>query len=112
MRSKGILKCKPTKEQLIEAANRLLNCFGDLDKWPKLSVAISKKTWYVAPVDDATGDAIRHLGKLTGAIRKDEYSLRGNEIVIEKMRERSIYEEKSLYILNLANQSYWLSTLL
>jgi hypothetical protein len=63
--------CKPTKEQLIEAANRLLNCFENLNRWPKLSVAISKKTWYTASVNDATRDAIRHLGKLTGAIRNE-----------------------------------------
>jgi len=60
---------QPTNKQLIEAANRLLNCFENLDRWPKLSVAISGKTWYVASVDDTTRDAIRHLGKLTGAIR-------------------------------------------
>lgn len=58
-----------TKEQLIEAANRLLNCFENLDRWPKLSVVLSRKTWYVAPVNDTTRDAIRHLGKLTGAIK-------------------------------------------
>jgi len=62
---------KPTKEQLIEAACWLLNCFENIDRWPKLSVALSKKTWYVAPVDDTTRDAIRHLGKVTGAIRKE-----------------------------------------
>jgi len=61
---------QPTDEQLIKAANRLLNCFENLDRWPKLSVAISKKTWYVASVDDTTRDAIRRLGKLTGVIRK------------------------------------------
>ncbi len=27
-----------TKEQLIKAANRLLNRFENLDRWPKLSV--------------------------------------------------------------------------
>jgi len=62
---------QPTKKQLREAADRLLNCFESSDKWPKLSVAISKETWYVAPVDDTTRDAIRRLGKLTGAIRKE-----------------------------------------
>jgi len=60
-----------TKEQLIEATNRLLSCFENLDTWPKLSVAISKKTWYTAPVDDTMRDAIRHLGKLTGAIKSE-----------------------------------------
>ncbi|GAI78493.1 unnamed protein product [marine sediment metagenome] len=56
---------QPTKEQLIEAANRLLNCFENIDRWPKLSVALSKKTWYVAPVDDTMRDAIRHLEQTT-----------------------------------------------
>jgi len=60
---------QPTKEQLIEAANRLLNCFENLDGWSKSCVAIAKKTWYVASVDDTTRDAIRHLGKLTGTIK-------------------------------------------
>lgn len=68
---KGNNLMQPTKEQLIEAANRLLNCFENLDRWPKLSVAISKKTWYVAPVDDITREAIRHLGRLTGAIKSE-----------------------------------------
>ncbi len=48
---------KATKEQLIEAANRLLSCFENLDKWPKLSVAISGKTWYAGSVDDTTKKA-------------------------------------------------------
>lgn len=65
------IKTQATREQLIEAANRLLNCFENLDRWPKLSVAISKETWYVAPVDDTTRDAIRRLGKLTGTIKKE-----------------------------------------
>lgn len=60
---------QPTKKQLIEAADRLLNCFENLDRWPKLSVALSEKTWYTASVDDTMRDAIRHLGKLTGAIK-------------------------------------------
>lgn len=64
-----ITKMQATKEQLIAAANRLLNCFENLDRWPQLSVAISKKTWYVGSVDDTTRDAIRHLGKLTGVIK-------------------------------------------
>ncbi len=62
---------QPTKEQLVEAANRLLNCFENLDKWPQLSVAISGKTWYTIPVDDTTREASRHLGKLTGAIKSE-----------------------------------------
>jgi len=28
--------------------------FEDLDRWPKLSVALSKKIWCTAPVDDTT----------------------------------------------------------
>jgi len=62
---------QPTNKQLIEAANRLLNCFENLDRWPKLSIAISKKTWYTAPVDGTTRDAIRRLGKLIGVIRNE-----------------------------------------
>jgi len=62
---------QPTNKQLIEAANRLLNCFENLDRWLKLYVALSKKTWYVAPVDNTTKDAIRHLGKLTGVIKSE-----------------------------------------
>lgn len=62
---------QPTEEQLIEAANRLLHCFENLDRWSKLSVAISGKTWYTAPVDDTTRYAIRHLGKLTGVIKSE-----------------------------------------
>jgi len=68
---KTTVQIKPYKSALIEAANRLLNCFENSDRWPQLSVAISKKTWYVASVDDTTRDAIRHLGKLTGVIRKE-----------------------------------------
>jgi hypothetical protein len=64
---------QPTKEQLIEAANRLLNCFENLDRWLKLSVAISKKTWYIGSVDDTTRDAIRRLGKLTVTIFPQRY---------------------------------------
>ena len=48
---------QPTNKQLKEAANRLLNCFENLDRWPKLSVALSKKTWYTQPVDDTTREA-------------------------------------------------------
>lgn len=64
------IKTQATNEQLIETANKLLSCFQNVDRWPKLSVAISKETWYVAPVDDTTRDAIRRLGKLTGVIKR------------------------------------------
>ena len=65
------IKMQATREQLVEAANKLLGCFQNVDKWPQLSVAISGKTWYVAAVDDTTRDAIRRLGKLTGVIKSE-----------------------------------------
>lgn len=36
-----------TNKQLIEAANSLLNYFENVDGWSKLSIALSKKTWYL-----------------------------------------------------------------
>lgn len=69
VKKKAPIKTQATREQLIEAAKQLLGCFQNVDKWPKLSVAISKETRYAGSVDDTTRDAIRRLGKLTGVIK-------------------------------------------
>ena len=69
---KAPIKTQATREQLIEAAKQLLSCFQNIDRWPKLWVAISKATWYAGSVDDSTRDAIRRLGKLTGVINNGQ----------------------------------------
>ncbi|GAH43347.1 unnamed protein product [marine sediment metagenome] len=57
-----------TKKDLIESANKLLGCFVNIDRWPKIMVSFNGE-WVSCSVDDTTRDAIRHLGKLTGSIK-------------------------------------------
>jgi len=66
MKGEGFMKA--TKKNLIESANRLLGCFVNIDKWPKIMVSFDGK-WVSCSVDDTARDAIRILGKLTGFMK-------------------------------------------
>jgi len=68
---------KSTKEEIIVASNRLLNCFQKVNKWPRLSVFLTDsdanlgvESWTFASVDDTTRDAILHLAKIIGYNKK------------------------------------------